>query len=56
MAAWHAYTIDYNTYKLVEYANIDTDAHSRDRGLHDRDDAVGVRAAAALLAHSSWAA
>ena len=21
MAAWHAYTIDYNTYKLAEYAN-----------------------------------
>ena len=26
MAAWHACTIDYNTYKLAEYANIDTDA------------------------------
>ena len=28
MTAWHAYTIDYNTYKLVEYANIDTNAHT----------------------------
>ena len=56
VAAWHAYTIDYNTYKLVEYAYIDTDAHSRDRGVHNRDDAVGARAAAALLAHSTWTA
>ena len=32
VAAWHAYTIDYNTYRLGEDANIDTDAHSRDRG------------------------
>ena len=37
VAAWHAYTIDYNTYKLVEYAKFDTDAHSREQGLHDRD-------------------
>ena len=29
VAAWHAYTVDYNTYKLVEYANIDTNAHIR---------------------------
>ena len=56
VAAWHAYTIDYNTYRLGEYANIDTDAHSRDRGVHNRDDAVGARAAAALLAHSTWTA
>ena len=56
VAAWHAYTIDYNTYRLGEYANIDTDAHSRDRGVHNRDGAVGARAAAALLAHSTWAA
>ena len=28
VAAWHAYTIDYNTHKLVEYANIDTNAHT----------------------------
>ena len=53
---WHAYTIDYNTYRLGEYANIDTDAHSRDRGLHDRDNAVGARITAVLLAHSTWTA
>ena len=29
VADWHAYTVDYNTYKLVEYANIDTNAHVR---------------------------
>ena len=28
VAAWHAYTIDYNTCKLIEYANIDTNAHT----------------------------
>ena len=27
VAAWHAYTVDYNTYKLVEYANIWTPTH-----------------------------
>ena len=31
---------------------MDVDAHSRDRGMHDRDYVVNAGAAAALLAHS----
>ena len=31
---------------------MDVDAHSRDRGMHDRDYVVHAGAAAALLAHS----
>ena len=56
MTAWHAYIIDYNIYKLAEYANTDADVHSHDRGLHDRDNAVGARITAVLLANSTWTA
>ena len=31
---------------------MDVDAHSRDRGMHDRDYVVNAGAAAALLAHT----
>ena len=51
MAARDACTVDYNTYTLAKYANIDADAHSRDRGWLGRGEAVDANAAAALLAH-----
>ena len=43
---------DLTHYKLAEYAKMDVDAHSRDRGMHDRDYVVNAGAAAALLAHT----
>ena len=53
MAARDAYAVDYNTYTLAEYADLDADAHSRDRGCLGRGEAVDANAAAALLVHST---